>query len=196
MTIRATEYIPYATAINAMHGRRFAEDSLGIDLNNMLTVNWSLVGYLGYEAKCAQMELRKRVSRAWRYRQSKTQFCDFTYIECLESPNGNFHAHVLLYVPKGEEEWFLNLVESRVEKLVGQRLPKTMIDLTKVDHSGAVLKYLCKGVSPAYAEHLHLDTSPQGQVIGQRMSSSRAISTTARNRAGWKRKRRFSSLNR
>ena len=181
-----TEYVPRRSAEGAFHARRFAGD-VGVAFTAMVTVSWSHIGAEPRELYDLHKTLRARFKRAWKYRQRSTALPELHMIETIESPEGDFHAHALVNVLLGEREWVLQTLISRMSKITGQEVPEDAIQILDVQHSGTVLKYMLKGVSPAYADYFHMRTLAQGTVHGRRVSVSRSLGPTARRRARWRR---------
>lgn len=190
MTIVSTAYVPVRSALNLFHARRFAEDQ-GVAFTALLTVSWTVAGYSGSDGVTYNRILRRRLQRAVKYRIDSNKWPGgrLRYIEVAEAPEGEFHTHGLYNLPEEEFPWFASVARDRVSKILGHEVPERAVDLTKVETSGSTLKYMLKGISPAYSQHLHTKASPQGIVLGRRVSCSTHLGPTARNAAGWKRKK-------
>lgn len=188
MTKYTTNSIPYASAINALHARRFAME-IGLPLNVMVSINWSLLGVTEYGSTALFKELKTRVRRAWRHRfLTGQETAGFAYVEVQENPDGKNHTHWVFHANEINIEWYQSIIEQRLEKLCGISLPKKVVKFTRIETGGSLFKYLFKGISPAYSKMLYIDAKDQGTVYGQRTGVSRNISITARKRAKWVRK--------
>jgi hypothetical protein len=94
-----------------------------------------------------------------------------------------------LYVPPLYRRALEAAIIKRTEKLSGIDCLGRAIHFLDVAKPGGVAKYTLKGVDPAYAKHFHMEASDQGSIHGRRLAISRSIGATARERAGWKRKK-------
>lgn len=189
MTNNSTDYVPVRSATNLFHARRFAAD-VGIEFASMLTVSWDAAGYSGSDGVQINRDLRQRILRAHKYRVEKGDYSGppLRYLEVIENPDGVFHSHTLFNLPEAEQAWLSSIAVSRLTKIIGYVPDPRAINVLNVEQSGSTLKYMLKGVSPAYEEYFHLEAKPQGTVYGRRVSCSTSLGITARKHAGWKRK--------
>lgn len=181
------------SATNVFHGRRYAE-SKGKPLNFMVTINWNLLSVSELKSTATHRDLRRRVARAWKYEAEKhmSVLGTFDYVEVHENPNGIPNTHWVIRVPLDKRVWFKAKVEKFLLKLVGiSELPSKAVHYTdELYAAGQLFKYLCEGVSPAYADYFNLRHKDQGTVYGRRTGVSRSIGRTKRKNSGWVRRRR------
>lgn len=187
--------MPVMSATNVFHARRFAEDR-GDPLNFMVTINWDLLSICETASTKMHRSLRSRVARAWKYEAEKhmSLLGSFDYVEVHENPNGIPNTHWVIRVPLDKRAWFKSKVEKFLKKLVSMsELPSNAVHYTDEIYAGGQLfKYLCEGVSPAYANYFNLRHKDQGTVYGRRSCVSRSIGRTKRKKSAWYRRRRAS----
>ena len=186
-------YIGRKTAENAFHGRRYLEGQ-GQHYNQLLTINWSMAVKSEEGIERLHRAFRQRLLRAWRYRSQKTGGGPLHYLDVMENPEEGFHAHTALSIPGTELLWLENTVMKIIKKLVDAQIDDGMVDIRPITTAGSTFKYLLKGTSPAYESYFHMRTMDQGLIAGRRVSMSRSMGPTARERAGWKRARRPKSM--
>ncbi len=187
-----TYRIPVRSAVNALHGVRFAGDRQA-PLTHMLTLDFEALGH-GADACGLFLRLRERVYDWWRYQCGKGRpLGSFDWVFSHENPApGQAHAHWLMRLPAGVSLDFLAVVADRLAKLTGRPLADCAdaLHLREAPTPGCAAKYLLKGVDDRFGPHLFIDTSPQGFVPGRRTGVSRSISRSGRKASGWVRKRR------
>lgn len=173
---------------------RFANDN-GRALNLLVTVDFTTLGVDADKAYQLFQQLWSRVARWWAYRRSKDSGLGaFDCYAVHEHPDGGpRHVHWFLHVPPTYRAALEAAIIRRVEKLSGLDCLGRAVHFRDVKHPGGVAKYTLKGVDPAYADHFHMVASDQGVIHGRRLAVSRSIGAAARERAGWKRKKRTAS---
>ena len=178
-------------AARAFHAVRFANDN-GRSLNLLVTVDFTTLGIDPDNALRLFQQLWARVSRWWAYRRRQDPTLGtFDCYAVHEHPNsGPRHVHWFLYVPRPYRAALEKTIIRRMEKLCGFDCMGRAVHFLDVAKPGGVAKYTLKGVDPAYASHFHMDASDQGVITGRRLAISRSIGAAARERVGWKRKRR------
>lgn len=193
MTKYSSNYIGRRSAENLMHARRYAEEA-GYPLNYMFSINWNLVGVNSLESTAMFKEVKKRVLRAWRYkmRDLPENTRALRHLEVQENPYSIPNTHWLMHLPSSDHaNWIEFVILQRLSKLISQTVPEEAVHHEYVKHSGGVLKYINKGINPAYADYLHLKHVDQGNVVGPRTATSRNLGPAARKKAKWRRKRRL-----
>lgn len=190
-TKTGTNSIGPKQAARAFHSVRFANDN-GRPLNLLVTVDFTTLGIDTDDAYRVFQQLWSRVARWWAYRRNKDDTLGaFDCYAVHEHPKyGPRHVHWFLHVPPKYRAALEAAILKRVEKLSGLDCLGRAVHFLDVTKPGGVAKYTLKGVHPAYAEHFHMEASDQGFISGRRLAISRSIGATARERAGWKRKRR------
>ncbi len=190
MTNSSTQHLSRRAITNAFHGERYAR-SISAPMNLMVTLNFSALMLEGSDAENRFVEVRKRVIRAWKYRQSKSgDLPDLRWVFVHESPGGKSHVHWLVNVPEHAQEMFRFLVESRAEKVLGRIPSHDSIHFMDINNPSEMMKYLAKGVQPIFKSYFHLKrVSDQGLVSSRRVQTSRNVSATARAMAGWSSKK-------
>lgn len=190
-TKTGTSSIGPKQAARAFHSVRFANDN-GRPLNLLVTVDFTTLGIDSDDAYRVFQQLWSRVARWWAYRRTKDgSLGAFDCYAVHEHPeDGPRHVHWFLHVPVGYRTSLEQAITKRVEKLSGLDCLGKAVHFLDVAKPGGVAKYTLKGVHPAYAEHFHMEASDQGFISGRRLAISRSIGATARERAGWKRRRR------
>ena len=193
MTKSSTQHLSRRAITNAFHGERYAR-AVSAPMNLMVTLNFSAHLLEGREAEIRFVEIRKRVIRAWKYRQSKSgDLPDLRWVFVHESPGGKSHVHWLVSVPKEGQEVFRSLVKSRTEKVLGKMPSDESIDFLDINNPSEMMKYLAKGVQPMFKSYFHLKkVSDQGLVASRRVQTSRNVGSTARATAGWSSKKSVS----
>ncbi len=186
MTKSSTQHLSRRAITNAFHGERYAR-AISAPFNLMVTLNFTALVLEGSEAENRFVEIRKRVIRAWKYRQSKSgDLPDLRWVFVHESPGGKSHVHWLVYVPEDAQEVFRFLVESRAYKVLGQMPPQDSINFMDINNPSKMMKYLAKGVQPMFRDYFHLkNVSDQGLVTSRRVQTSRNVGAAARALAGW-----------
>ncbi|WP_303718717.1 hypothetical protein [Brevundimonas naejangsanensis] len=190
-TKTGTNSIGPKQAARAFHSVRFANDN-GRPLNLLVTVDFTTLGIDTDDAYRVFQHLWSRVARWWAYRRAKdANLGTFDCYAVHEHPeDGPRHVHWFLHVPQKYRAALEAAILKRVEKLSGLDCLGRAVHFLDVTKPGGVAKYTLKGVHPAYADHFHMEASDQGFISGRRLAISRSIGATARERAGWKRKRR------
>lgn len=188
---RGTDFIPYRSTLNGLHAVRFCSDT-GTPMTHVLTLDLEWVRADDSGGRVLK-ELRQRVTRWWRDQRDRKgrDLGSFKGMLVIANP-GYLHGHWLLHLPEEVVADFLAVVVSRLAKITGvsEERATDACHLKPVGAPGTLAKYVLKGVDPYYADHFHIEAQPEGFVEGRRVSISRAISKTARKRAGWVRKRR------
>lgn len=191
-TKQGTSSIGPKQAARVFHAVRFAT-SIGRPLNLLVTIDTSTLGIKDEDASKFVREVWARLTRWWAYQRIKKnrQLGEFAAIVVHENPDGGpRHAHWLMHVPEEARDDVERIIRSRIEKLAGLAcLGRAVHFHHDVNAPGKLAKYMLKGVDPDYAAHFHMEAVDQGMVLGRRMTVSRSIGYTARERAGWKRKR-------
>lgn len=177
-------------AEGAFHAVRYANDN-GRAFNLLITINFSDLGISPDEAGAFFRILRQRVTRWWTYERKKSRpFGAFDALAVHEHPEGGpRHVHWFVRAPEGARLELEAIVCNRLQKLTRLDCLGDAIDFTDVTHPGGMAKYVLKGVDPAFADYFHMDAIDQGEIIGRRIFVSRSVGRSARENAGWKRKR-------
>ncbi|PHR94256.1 MAG: hypothetical protein COA69_01275 [Robiginitomaculum sp.] len=170
---------------------------MGVNLNYLVSINWDILGVSDLDSTAHFKELKKRVSRAWKYHTSLDgSVGGFYHLEVQENPNGKTNTHWLLHVEKGAVKWLNETIENRLEKVLLCTLPDNALHMMHVPRSGTLLKYLNKGMNPLYAAHFHVNHEDQGKITGQRTNTSRNLGRNARKKNNWRRKNRLTKFQR
>ena len=192
MTKWGTHSIGPKQAARGFHAVRFANDN-GQPLNLLITIDFTALGIAADEAGRFFQMLWQRVARWWAY-QRKEKDRPFGTFDCLavhEHPdNRSRHVHWFVRAPTAARKELESTVRKRLEKLTSLDCLGDAVHFLEVERPGGVAKYVLKGVNAVYASHFHMEASDQGFIHGRRLAISRSIGATARERAGWKRKRR------
>lgn len=179
-------------ATRVLHAVRYAT-SVGRPLNLLVTIDTSTLGIKDQDAGKFIREIWARLTRWWTYQRGKKgrALGDFAAVVVHENPDtGPRHAHWLMHVPEEAREEVERVIRNRIEKLTSLACLGRAVHFNHdVNAPGTLAKYMVKGVDPQYADHFHMEAVDQGVIHGRRMTVSRSIGYTARERAGWKRKR-------
>ncbi len=186
MTKYATACLDYEPLTNAMHGERFAWDR-GTPLNAMVTLNFDCLGISDEGADQVFRDIRARVGRAWKHRRTAlANMPEFMWLYIHANPQGKRHVHWLVHVPEWFRAEFEALVMKRVCKVTQQGDLASALDFTDVTEGATAMKYIGRGVNPAYQRYFHMRVvEDEGVVTGRRIMTSRNISRAARKAAGW-----------
>ncbi len=178
-------------ATNLLHGVRFAGDTKQ-PLNLTITIAWYRIGFDAGASKTLFRELRRRVSRHWKYRRntSKPDLGSFDDAGAHENPRGYSNTHWMVRVP----EHFLPEFEQTVRRLLAKLTKNTdtenLLLFQPIYAPGSLAKYVLKGISPAFQAYFRIEAIEQGFIEGRgRTFVSRSLSHAARKSAGWKRNR-------
>jgi hypothetical protein len=177
-------------AARAFHAVRFANDN-GQSLNLMVTIDFSSLGIEDESASAFFRDTWARFTRWYSYQRTKGRaFGSFDAYAVHEHPEaGPRHVHWVMRVPPNARAEVEDVIRRRIEKTTGLACLGKAVHFIDVIKAGGVAKYTLKGIDPYYAEHFHMTAVDQGQIWGRRITISRSIGYTARQRAGWKRKK-------
>ena len=170
---------------------RFANDN-GRPLNLMVTIDFSSLGIVVDEAAAFFRDTWARVSRWYAYQRKKgCAFGPFDAYAVHEHPDdGPRHVHWVMRAPAGAREEIERVIRARLEKMTGLACLGRAVHFLDIAKPGGVAKYTLKGVHPAFAAHFHMRAEDQGEITGRRITVSRSIGYAARQREGWKRKKK------
>lgn len=185
-------------AERVLHAVRYATER-GRPLNAHVALNFHRLGIPEDAATQIFRTLRAKFARSWRYRDcigSGLGTLDDVHVH--ENPFGKRNVHWALHIPDGRWTWAKDLIERLLQKILQLDDLGDALLMEPAHGPGGLAKYLLKGVEPAYAEYFHIRTpSQQGFISGRgRTGASRSIGKAARDRAGWKRKRRGGAASR
>jgi hypothetical protein len=179
----------------AFHAVRFATET-GRALNLLITIDFSSLGVPPDAAGAVFRNLWARVGRWWAYQRKdkKRPLGPFDCYAVHEHPTGGpRHVHWFVRAPAEIRDELERAVRSRLGKLTGFACLGRALHFMHAPKPGGVAKYTLKGVHPAFADHFHMTASDQGFIHGRRLAISRSIGASARQKAGWTRKRRSGS---
>lgn len=181
-----------------LHAVRYATER-GRPINAHVSLNFHRLGIAEDAAVGVFRNLRARFARSWRYRdRTGASLGTLDDVHVHENPLGKRNVHWALHIPKGRWHWAKNLIEHLLLKVLGVDDVGDALVIEPAHGPGGLAKYLLKGVEPAYAQYFHISApSPQGFISGRgRTGASRSIGKAARDKAGWKRKRRAGAASR
>ena len=189
-----TTHIGPRQAARALHASRYANDN-GRALNLMVTIDFSTLGIDPSEAGPFFRLIWSSVSRWWSYRRQIGKLTgSFACYAVHEHPEGGpRHVHWFMHVPTDARADIEAAIRKRVEKMSELACLGRALHFLDVEKPGGVAKYTVKGIHPAYAELYYVRAEDQGYIEGRRLTVSRGIGHAARQRTGWKRKRRPSN---
>lgn len=179
-------------AERVFHAVRYATER-GRPINAHVSLNFHRLGIAEERAGRVFQDLRSKFARSWRYRdQTGAALGTLDDVHAHENPDGKRNVHWALHIPPGRWKWAIQLIEKLLLKIVGVDDLGDALKIEQANGPGGLAKYILKGIEPEYAGHFHIrDAAPQGFVSGRgRTGTSRSIGKAARDRAGWKRKRR------
>jgi hypothetical protein len=169
---------------------RYAQDA-GRPLNLLVTIDMTSLGIDADQAGRFFRDAWARLARWWAYqRQKGREFGPFDAYAVHEHPEGGpRHVHWFMRVPQGTRMEIERTITQRLEKMTGLACLGRALHFLDVEKPGGVAKYTLKGIDPRYAAHFHMRAIDQGEITGRRITISRSIGFSARQRAGWRRRR-------
>lgn len=189
---RGTWQIGRNQAERVLHAVRYATDR-GRPLNAHVALNFHRLGIEEDAATKIFRVLRAKFARSWRYRDSiGAGLGTLDDIHVHENPFGKRNVHWALHIPDERWTWATDLIDRILRKMLRLDDLGDALLIEPAHGPGGLAKYLLKGVEPAYAHYFHISNpAPQGFISGRgRTGASRSIGKAARDKAGWKRKRR------
>lgn len=195
-TYRVTRHINRRPAVNLHHATRYCE-MIGLPLNRFVTVNFSLTGCNdNHESHTFRKLLAERFAPWLRRTARNVQGIAPTYVWTMEAGGRQIAAHWLVHVPKDCARAFERKVADWLASLTGGTPDAGAIKVQPIHNVIGLRRYVLKGVDPAWATHLGVRHVDQGIVIGKRSGFSRNLGPCARQRGGYRPKRRpFPTLN-
>lgn len=194
-TKRTSRSIGPKQASRGFHAVRFST-SRKRPLNLLITIDATTLGIPEKDAGVFLREVWARVSRWWAYQRDvkNRPLGSFDAFMVHENPNqGPRHAHWFIHAPGEARSDIEKIICSRIAKMRGLDDLDRTVHFRDVNSPGGVAKYMLKGIDPAYADHFFTEAHNQGEITGRRMTISRSIGFSAREKAGWKRKTRRGS---
>jgi hypothetical protein len=115
------------------------------------------------------------------------------YVFAFENPGEVPHVNWVLHIPSGLESEFANKLPRWVEKAQGSigDFDVNIQDVT-LERTAFLAKYILKGTQETHIDHFYLSMvydGPQGSIWGKRAGSSPSIGKSARQKAGFNRKK-------
>jgi hypothetical protein len=116
-----------------------------------------------------------------------------TYVFAFENPGEVPHVNWVVHIPLGLEDEFANKLPRWVEKSQGE-IGKFDVHIQGVslEKTAYLAKYILKGTQETHIDHFYLSVvydGPQGSIWGKRAGSSPSIGKSARQKAGFNRKK-------
>ena len=166
-------------AVNIHHARRCSEH-WGVAFNVHVSIHLS---QCGFSDELASEMLQKLISQRFSpwLRRVAANDNDLapTYIWTLEAPHGRVGVHWLVHLPAKLQPLFEAKLPEWIRSLGGEPSLRS-IKVGPVNKLIGLTRYVLKGISSPWADHLAINPVDQGEIIGKRSGFSRTLGPTAR----------------
>lgn len=190
-TRRHSASISRAVTQSVFDAFRYAAAS-GTPLNTYAVIN--LRNQAGEDATRVFEAIRHKY-RDWLMHLRKTGRANIppTYVFAFENPGEVPHVNWVVHIPRGLEAEFSNKLPRWVEKSQGG-IGNFDVNIQDVnlERTAYLAKYILKGTQETHIDHFYLNVvydGPQGSIWGKRAGSSPSIGRSAREKAGFNRKK-------
>lgn len=175
-------------AVNIHHARRCSEE-WGIPFNVHVSIHLSQCGFPVESASAVLQKLISQRFSPWLRRvASNDNKLAPTYVWALEAPHGRVGAHWLVHLPAKLLPLFERKLPGWIQSLGGEPSLKS-INVGPAGRLTGLTRYILKGISAPWADHLAINPVDQGEIIGKRSGFSRNLGPTTRKQRGYKPKR-------
>lgn len=176
--MKTSVHIGRKQVTNMTPAQRLAE-KLGFPLNTLVTINFDHTDCAPEQVGTAFAKLRAYFGR-WpgsaAARSGKKTPPTFEWV--VENAN-SLAAHWLVHIPLGSKRDFKERLPVWLTRATGGITCPSAIDIRPAHHPKGLIKYLKKGVDPAYADHYRVTAIPQGLVHGKRCGFSQNLGPAA-----------------
>lgn len=185
---RQSHAIQRVPGVNIHHATRYAT-RIGLPLDNFITINMTQAGWTGEEASAAfRKVLAERFSPWLRRNPENDNEPTPTYVWALEGAGGQHAIHWIVHIPAKLKKG----LKAKLERWLAadlEPIPPSAIDIRPVTNIIGARRYILKGISPLWADHLGVIHVPQGLIVGKRSGFSKNLGPLARKRGGYRPKR-------
>jgi hypothetical protein len=180
--VRQSHHIGRKSASNMAHAVRVA-DALGLPLNQFVTFNFEHTACPEHLVSRQFQRLRdNHFGKCLARKRGKAKATPPVYVWSIENSGGCLNVHWVVHIPKGRVLDFRARLAEWLVAVAGEVSCASAIDVKHAPRPQGLIKYISKGIDPAYAGFFRIDHFPQGLVHGKRAGTSKALGPSVRRR--------------
>ena len=186
--VRQSTSISRRQATNTRPAILLAEQ-LGLELNYVVTINFTLAGFDEHSASAKFSGLRERFVRWARRNLKRSKIKQFrpAFLWVLEN-TGHVAGHWLMHIPAERLDEFKTALEKWIVRVGGNIDDPNTIDVREAYNPLGFRKYMLKGIDPVFAPLYRIDHVPQGIIHGKRFGYSMSIGPSQSLKHGTKKR--------